>query len=159
MGLEEFFDPFAVESKLFFNRKKHFHETQGQHAFGGLGASRLFSWFEGVFIAAIGFFGCGRRFALPSIELISWPSGGIVLLDVAARASASLGRLPINLWRLLLKDRDRIEAGRLPAQISPAAELFTTSLRLVAPSRFARLWITPKLISALKSAAADCASA
>jgi hypothetical protein len=43
MGLEEFFDPFAVESKLFFNRKKHFHETQGQHAFGGLGASRLFS--------------------------------------------------------------------------------------------------------------------
>jgi len=24
MGLEKFFDPFAVQSKLFFHRKKHF---------------------------------------------------------------------------------------------------------------------------------------
>ena len=66
-------------------------------------------------------------FALPSIALILEPSRGVVLLDVAARASGSPGSLPVILLGWPMLDRDRAEAGLSPILFWQTAELFTTT--------------------------------
>src|SRR5260221_14468721 len=79
-----------------------------------------------------------RRFALPSILLIYRPSGGVFLSDVGGRASGSASSIPITLLGCGDCDCDRAGAGRSPAKFSPAAQLFTTSLRLAVQDRLAR---------------------
>jgi hypothetical protein len=80
-----------------------------------------------------------RRFALLSTKLILWPSRGFFLLDVGARATGSAGGLSETVLRLLSADRDRARAGRSPALFLPAAQLFTSLLRLAGAGHFARL--------------------
>ena len=60
-------------------------------------------------------------FALPSIALILEPSRGVVLLDVAARASGSPGSLPLILWGSLRYDRDAGSGRTMPVNFSVAA--------------------------------------
>ena len=100
-----------------------------------------------------------RRFTLLCIELIFWPSWGAFLLDVGARATGSAGSLRLTVLRLLKGDRDRARAGRSPAKFSPAAQLFTSSLRLACATAecSARLCITARLISAKRGDGAESA--
>jgi hypothetical protein len=74
---------------------------------------------------------------------------GLFLSDVGARgASGSASGLALTLLGFGDCDCDRAGAGRPPATFSPAAQLFTTSLRLALQDRFARSSITATLISA-----------